>query len=331
MSIESATYIADLQSTNPPSSDPRSQGDDHLRLIKAVLQNQFPGGSRAWPIPTILQKSANYNIVSGDQNAILLYDTSGGSINLNLPSLAIGDAGWSISFMKTNVGANPAFINPPSGTLSSGQYGTLAKARRAIPGIMFRAFWSGTIWYVSRCTAMPVGTCLEYHESGLPAGYEYPNGQTLGTSASYPEYWSVNALGGTTDKRGRIGVALDNLGGSAAGRLGAVIPGTSLFASGGSEVVSLSASNIPTITSAGSNSISVTGPSGHTGLYDATLSSRPAGGGAQPTLDNLWAQANSLVFVGTNSIAVTSTNTGGGSGHSNLQPSIIISNILVVE
>ena len=42
MSLESATTIAQLVASNPTPTDPKSQGDDHLRLIKSVLQNSFP-------------------------------------------------------------------------------------------------------------------------------------------------------------------------------------------------------------------------------------------------------------------------------------------------
>lgn len=42
MGLESATYINQLVNSNPTGSDGKSQGDDHLRLIKAVLQNSFP-------------------------------------------------------------------------------------------------------------------------------------------------------------------------------------------------------------------------------------------------------------------------------------------------
>lgn len=47
MSIESATYISQLNSSLPASSDPRSEGDDHLKLIKAVLKATFPNISGA--------------------------------------------------------------------------------------------------------------------------------------------------------------------------------------------------------------------------------------------------------------------------------------------
>lgn len=43
MSLETGTYVNDLTITNPTSSDPKSQGDDHLRLIKTVLKNSFAG------------------------------------------------------------------------------------------------------------------------------------------------------------------------------------------------------------------------------------------------------------------------------------------------
>jgi hypothetical protein len=47
VSLESGSYINDLVITNPTSSDPKSQGDDHFQLIKKVLKeclNGFTGG-----------------------------------------------------------------------------------------------------------------------------------------------------------------------------------------------------------------------------------------------------------------------------------------------
>ena len=45
MPLESGTYISDLVTTNPTSADPKSQGDDHLRLLKTVLKNTLAGFS----------------------------------------------------------------------------------------------------------------------------------------------------------------------------------------------------------------------------------------------------------------------------------------------
>lgn len=41
MALESATYIDDLVPTNPPSGDPLGEADDHLRMLKSVLQTMF--------------------------------------------------------------------------------------------------------------------------------------------------------------------------------------------------------------------------------------------------------------------------------------------------
>lgn len=48
MTVEVATAISELVPTNPAGSDPKSEGDNHLRLIKGVLQDVFndaPDGS----------------------------------------------------------------------------------------------------------------------------------------------------------------------------------------------------------------------------------------------------------------------------------------------
>lgn len=42
MALETATYISDLVTTNPTSTDPKSQGDDHIRLVKSTLKTTFP-------------------------------------------------------------------------------------------------------------------------------------------------------------------------------------------------------------------------------------------------------------------------------------------------
>jgi hypothetical protein len=65
MGLETATTISGLQSTNPVLSDPVSQGDDHLRLIKSVLKTQFPGaGAAGFNIP-ITAKETELNFLVG--------------------------------------------------------------------------------------------------------------------------------------------------------------------------------------------------------------------------------------------------------------------------
>lgn len=42
MALESATYINNLNASNPASSDSLKEADDHIRLIKQVIKNTFP-------------------------------------------------------------------------------------------------------------------------------------------------------------------------------------------------------------------------------------------------------------------------------------------------
>jgi len=62
MGLESATYISQLVATNPLATDAISQGDDHLRLIKAVLKNQFSGLSGT---TAVTADGAEMNLLDG--------------------------------------------------------------------------------------------------------------------------------------------------------------------------------------------------------------------------------------------------------------------------
>lgn len=331
MSIEVATYIADLQPVNPPSTDPRSQGDDHIRLIKQVLQTTFPSATHPFYRSTAATKTANYTILSTEAEVTFFCSTGLGAVTFTLPGLAAADAGWRCAFIKTSSDVNPMLITPASGSINSGGIAGLARARRCIPGARIVAIWDGANWFCTRAVALPVGSCIEFHGSALPAGYEWPNGQTLNPVSNYPEYSSVMGTVVTLDKRGRIGLPLDNLGGSAAGRIGAVMGGTSLGNTGGSETVSLVATQIPLINVAGAFSGSISGSTSGvlTGSTGATT-----GGGGFACIGTVSSGAASVSGSCSGSINVNSTNTAAGSNgaaHSNLQPCIMVSQVLVVE
>jgi hypothetical protein len=42
MPVETATYISDLNASYPAAGDARSEGDDHIRLVKATVKATFP-------------------------------------------------------------------------------------------------------------------------------------------------------------------------------------------------------------------------------------------------------------------------------------------------
>ena len=63
MGLETGDFIDDLVITNPGSNDPKSEGDDHLRLIKKIIQQSFPNFNEAL-IATAAQIDA---IILGNQ------------------------------------------------------------------------------------------------------------------------------------------------------------------------------------------------------------------------------------------------------------------------
>lgn len=334
MGIETATFIADLVAANPGAADLRSQGDDHLRLLKAVLQASFPTSSKAFYNPTTQAKSANFTVVAADMNKTFLVDTSGGAVNMTLPSLAAGDAGWECFHIKTTAGVNPVFVVPASGTVTSGAIAGMAKARRSIPGSKIRSLWTGTAWYISRAEGLggPVGSCVELHAAALPNGFEWPSGQTLASaSTAYPEFYSVNGSSGITlDTRGRVSAALDNLGGSAASRLttaGGAIDGATFSATGGAQNVVLLTPNLPAYTPAGTitdGTISISGGTLGGTFVGGTLASAGGDFNAVRQSTTIAASQSGSTFAGT-------AQGGVSTAVKIAQPTIMISKILVVE
>ena len=51
MGLEVGTQIGDLVPANPPGTDPKSQGDDHLRLLKTCVQGSLGLMAEFWTIP----------------------------------------------------------------------------------------------------------------------------------------------------------------------------------------------------------------------------------------------------------------------------------------
>lgn len=94
MGIESATYITDLNVLNPLGSDDAKEGDNHLRLIKAVLKGSFPNLDAAWYKPKISNKTTNYTLLATDDNQVITL-TSASNIVLTLPNSGTISAGWS--------------------------------------------------------------------------------------------------------------------------------------------------------------------------------------------------------------------------------------------
>jgi hypothetical protein len=141
MAVEVATYVSDLSLSDPPGTDLRKQGDDHLRLIKAVLQASFPNATKPFYIPGYIAKTTTYAALASDQNKIIGGATAGGGWTLTLPTLAVSLAGWAITVIKTDASPNLLTIVPAIGTIN-GAASLILDAAYEFVEIM----WNGTAW-----------------------------------------------------------------------------------------------------------------------------------------------------------------------------------------
>lgn len=68
MPLESATWINQLDPSSPTGSDHKSQGDNHLRLLKSVLQSQFPNLGTTAVTPTAAE--INFTVQNAGKLAV---------------------------------------------------------------------------------------------------------------------------------------------------------------------------------------------------------------------------------------------------------------------
>ncbi len=83
MGLETGSTISSLIASNPTSSDPVSQGDNHLQLIKSVLKAQFPGAAALGYNTPITATEAELNSLHTGSITTILPTISGYVIGAN--------------------------------------------------------------------------------------------------------------------------------------------------------------------------------------------------------------------------------------------------------
>lgn len=121
MGLETPTWVSDLNAAWPiGASDPRSQGDDHLRAIKSALQTTFPNATKAFYFPIVTNVSSSpYALPSTDRNVLLRVDASAGAITITLPAAATMVAGAQVRVSRV-AGANTITVDPNGAELVNG-------------------------------------------------------------------------------------------------------------------------------------------------------------------------------------------------------------------
>lgn len=106
MGIESSTTIQGLDASWPLSGDRRSEGDDHLRLIKSVLKAAFPGEDGLGFNVPITAKEADLNAAFTAGVKTVFY-------------MATAPIGWTV----VNFGANYTLVSAAAGGSGGGGAG----------------------------------------------------------------------------------------------------------------------------------------------------------------------------------------------------------------
>lgn len=186
MGLEVATLISQLVATNPLANDKKNQGDDHLRLLKLVLQTNFPNADRAFRFPEVISKNGAYTILEADDNKTILCDTTA-AFNLTLPTPTYD--GWLVRVVKFSYDLNPVYVLPPSGSIGT-PAGNIAKVRVNVPTVEHIFLWTGASFIRLTGVGENAAGILVDCGGNVPVGYEAATGQSL-IRADYPETFLV--------------------------------------------------------------------------------------------------------------------------------------------
>lgn len=139
MSLEAGGFVNDLDATNPPGGDTKSQGDDHLRLIKTALKATFKGAVKEFQFPSSANFTANGALLKTHQNNLVTVSTAAGAVSLTLPALVANDAGWSTFVRKTTTDVNAVTL---TGTIDGVTNLVFNQINMTVMLI-----WNGTAWF----------------------------------------------------------------------------------------------------------------------------------------------------------------------------------------
>lgn len=243
MGLETATFIGGLTAAWPLANDKKAQGDDHIRLVKSVLQATFPNATKAFYFPVAEISSSNQIIAADDNQKTLYLETTGGNVTATLPTLAAADAGFEVKIVKADGSANAIIVSPPSGTIVS-RVGTTATIRVGVPWEPAIFNWSGSAWICFKPGVL-IGETSHFNGPSVPPGYLLEDGSAYSNTA-FAELFAVLGASTLKDKRGRADIGAGT---------GSGLTNRTLGTTHGAEQVALVTANLPPYTPSGSVSI----------------------------------------------------------------------------
>lgn len=180
MALETGNYISDLVAANPADTDGKSEGDDHIRLIKKVLKNTFPGLSGQFG--GVIPLNSARLLVAGDSYQTVICNAS---MTLPLDSASTLGAGWQIEIWAA--GGNVTI--DPDGSEQINGASTFGLPR----GAHTKIICDGTRFYATQ--TVPKGIIAQW----------------AGLLADVPSGWAVcDGQNGTPDLRDKFVVGAGN-------------------------------------------------------------------------------------------------------------------------
>jgi len=187
---------------------------------------------------------------------------------------------------------------------------------------------------------LPVGAVCDYAGSAAPTFWLFCYGQTV-LRADYPALFAaIGTTHGSTDStnfklpdcRGRVKAGLDNMGGTSAARLSAVMTSTTLGAVGGLAEITLTASQMPAHTHSFSATTSSSGSHNHDYSRPASLSTQNLGTDnaifPQVSYNGFSTLNTSTDGAHTHTVSGTTGSAGSGAAHDNVQPTIMFNTMI---
>ena len=167
------TYISGFTQSWPTAGEPKSQGDDHIRLIKGVLQNTFPNATRPFYAPTCVDVFTTTTLTVAHDGAFVTCVTNSGPVGIILPALTTANTGWQVRVMKygwdTNF-VNVAATAPTGGPTIYSQVGgtPLIRIGQVIQPAHF--VWDGGSWFCSKSGGL-IGETINFDGPNVPPGF----------------------------------------------------------------------------------------------------------------------------------------------------------------
>lgn len=219
-------------------------------------------------------------------------------------------------------------------------------------GTPYRVTFSGTAWIVNNVVSspysIPIGGMIPYTGATAPnSGFVLPYGQCI-SRTTYAAYFALvgtsfggcdgSTTFGVPDIRGRVVAGMDNMGGSAAGRLtsAGAVNGSIFGYTGGSQFHSLTASEngqhshtATTVNSASTFTLSI---GGFKALVDLTAGVFVANGAGSQIQGQSGLTQTPAVTIPTSvlNLSTSINNSGSGTPHNIVQPTIVFPYILRV-